>query len=224
VSARWVNQQGRLQLQGAHVLRRCGETEDVGIWAGAWPLGHEVDQRHALPGRADGQRSGRPGALPGPAAAGVRERAGRAGPGDPRRPCWFHGDGNIANFKRRQQTDLKHGRVSVLASIGASRRRSLGSSLATCIRPWASCSQTCRTTGRPSTSCPRQLGAGLGLRGSAGRVGTTVAVGGSAGRVGTTAAVRGSAGRTGPNPWGTAGRAGPSEAWGTAGSAGDVGS
>ena len=40
------------------------------------------------------------------------------------------------------------------------------------------------------------------------------------GRVGTKAAVRGTAGRVGPNPWGTAGSAGPGGVWGTAGSAG----
>merc|ERR1719436_1490867 len=33
-------------------------------------------------------------------------------------PAGFTADGNVENFKRRRQTELKHGRVSMLATMG----------------------------------------------------------------------------------------------------------
>ena len=33
-------------------------------------------------------------------------------------PAGFTADGNVENFKRRRQTELKHGRISMLATMG----------------------------------------------------------------------------------------------------------
>ncbi|CAK0878077.1 unnamed protein product [Prorocentrum cordatum] len=61
---------------------------------------------------------GRLGALHWIPAARVRERAGRAGPSGFWDPAGFTADGSTVNFARRRQTELKHGRVSMLATMG----------------------------------------------------------------------------------------------------------
>ena len=33
-------------------------------------------------------------------------------------PAGFTADGSVENFKRRRQTELKHGRISMLATMG----------------------------------------------------------------------------------------------------------
>ena len=34
-------------------------------------------------------------------------------------PAGFTADGSVENFKRRRQTELKHGRISMLATMGS---------------------------------------------------------------------------------------------------------
>merc|ERR1712039_532843 len=74
------------------------QEEKVGIGAREWPLGDDGDHRHVLPGRSDG--------------LGVR---GPVGFWD---PVGYTTDGSVENFNRRRQTELKHGRISMLATMG----------------------------------------------------------------------------------------------------------
>ena len=73
-------------------------------------------------------------------------------------PAGLSSDGSVENFKRRRQTELKHGRISMLATMGYITPEITGNSLATCLLLLAWSLQTCPMVSPRSPKCQQQVG------------------------------------------------------------------
>merc|ERR1712060_707353 len=99
----------------------CGhdrENEETSSRNRERPLGHDIDNRHVLPGRVDWLCLGRLGTLHGLAVESFRNELGVQAPAGFWDPLGFTADGNVASFRRRRSVELKHSRICMLAAIG----------------------------------------------------------------------------------------------------------
>merc|ERR1719161_1579376 len=92
------SREGGLRVQGAHVQRPSGEREEARSRDSEWQAGDDGYHRDVLPGRAH--------------RLGVQPPVGFWD------PLGFTAEGNAEDFARRLQTEIKHGRVSMLACMG----------------------------------------------------------------------------------------------------------
>merc|ERR1712060_1043903 len=102
----------------------CGhdrENEETSSRNRERPLGHDIDNRHVLPGRVDWLCLGRLGTLHGLAVESFRNELGVQAPAGFWDPLGFTADGNVASFRRRRSVELKHSRICMLAAIGYMR-------------------------------------------------------------------------------------------------------
>ena len=82
------------------------------------PCAFDLCHNFHVPGWSDRKRLGRLGQLHSISFARIREWTRRAGARGFLDRAGFTADGSVEDFKRRRATEIKHGRISMLATMG----------------------------------------------------------------------------------------------------------